>query len=137
MIRDWSPRGFFWIWSSFGPGLNGIEDGLLFVNGVHPHPIAGPDAERFQLLGYYTTPYVDGEEFSHWEGEGYRRKAIFKKQASSEITQKIKLTGDNRESEMSEPPAELPEKLSEKWTEFLGKYTAKGRLKREYRHNGR
>ena len=115
-IFDWSPRKSFWVWSTFGPGLSGIEDNLYFVDGVHPHPLPGPIAEKYQLHGYMATEYDPGMEFSHWEGSGYRRTAFFTKPVSS-----------------AGLPSELPDELSQDWVDYCAKFTASGRLKKEHR----
>jgi hypothetical protein len=122
-IADWSPRTFFWIWSTAGPMLDGIEDNLLFVGGIHPHPLPGPWAEQFQLDGkYMATRYDPDYEFSHWDGTGYRRTARF--------TKSVQTTSDD---EVGFPPVplDMPERLPGEWVEFINKYTAGGKLKKE------
>lgn len=115
-IADWSPRKSFWVWATFGPGLDGIEDGLYFRNGIHPHPLPGPIAEKYQLMGgYMATPYDPGLGFSHWDGEGYRRIARF--------TLPI-----NRD--FPSPPEVAPEELPPEWVGFFKHYTASGKRKK-------
>ena len=81
-IFDWSPRRFFWVWATFGPafaGGDGIENDLYFVKGICPHPLPGPLAEQYQLMGYMATEFDPAFQFSHWDGQGYRRTARFTK----------------------------------------------------------
>ena len=110
-IADWSPRTSFWVWSTFGPALNGIEDDLFFKNGIHSHPLPGPVAERYQLMGYMSTLFDPGMEFSHWEGSGYRRSAHFNKPVR-EINDGFPPT-----------PEGYPERLPDEWVALFLRYT--------------
>jgi hypothetical protein len=101
--------------------LTGIEGDLYFVEGIHPHPLPGPLAEQYQLNGnFMATKYDPDFEFSHWEGDGYRRTARF--------TKPVQTAGSN--GDLPTPPGELPTKLPQEWVAFISNYTASGKLRK-------
>jgi len=117
------------VWSAQGPNDHGIFYGRNFVKGIVPIPFPGDVAGDLEAHGYYLTPYVEGEWFSHWEKDenhSFHQHPIFKP-----LTELIKPVSSG--NGFPAVPEELPERLTDEWLWFFEKYTASGRLKKEYR----
>jgi hypothetical protein len=122
-----SPNVFYWVYSRYGPAIDGIEDDLYFVEGLHPHPVAGPMAERYQLMGYHLIPYAGNEVFSGWDRNGNYWTPTFVSPGSNG-------GGDAGHLLPTLPPPEdWPEVLPGEYLGLFDRYTPQGKVKRKYR----
>jgi len=111
---------YYWVWSAHGPTDTGQYYGRTFKNGMIPCPVPGDIAQEFESFGYEIEAYEEGIWFSHWEKDPdhhFRQRPVFAELNPSE----------------SFPPAVLPERLPDDWADFFAKYTAGGKLRKEYR----
>ncbi len=111
---------FWWVWSAHGATDNGLYYGRVFIKGMVPLPLPGDVATELEYRGYYLTAYVDGDVFSHWEKDenhAFHQHPVFEQIEAGEPF----------------PPSVLPDNLPDSWVEFFSRYTASGRLKKEYR----
>jgi len=128
MLFDASPRTFYWVYSSFGPSYNEVEHGLCFVDGLHPHPVAGPIAEKAQLNGYLLVEHEGNEVFREWSRDDGR---YWTPQFSSPGSNGGGSTGHLLPT--LPPPEDWPDKLPESYLGLFDRYTPQGRVKRKYR----
>lgn len=66
-IQTYHPWQFYWIWSLLGPHLKGVHHNAYFENGIHPFPVAGPEAQRLASERYTATPYEPGIHPGEWD----------------------------------------------------------------------
>ena len=123
-IRILDESHYYWVWSAHGPSDQGMYYNRMFVRGMVPCPLPGDIAGDLEGHGFYLTPYVDGEWFSHWvkdENHAFHQRPVF-----APIKTKH---SDEFPSVPSRPPPRLPDE----WVNFVALYTARGNLKKQYK----
>jgi len=111
---------YYWVWSAHGPTDIGQYYGRTFQNGMIPCPVPGDIAQEFESFGYEIEAYIPGTWFVRWErvpDHHFRQRPVFGELNAAEAF----------------PPAVLPEKLPDDWAELFAKYTAGGKLRKEYK----
>lgn len=141
-IRIMDNTHFFWVWSAHGPTDQGVYYDYSFVKGKVPLPLPGEAARELEFRGYFTTPFVEGEWFSHWEkeeGHSFHQRPVFKPLAelAKPVADETKEESAVSNSDGFPPiPQDLTPRLPPEWVDFLSHYTAGGKLKKEFRGNG-
>ena len=138
-IRILDATTFFWCWSAHGPTDTGIFYDRSFVEGKVPVPLPGDIAIDLEAHGFFLSPYIPGEWFSHWEkneGHSFHQHPVFKPLTELiqpiEVEQPEESAASNGDGFPPVPQKFLP-RLSPEWVDFLSHYTAGGKLKKEYR----